>query len=512
MKRLHRILLLILAICCISIPAFADDPGQDLPASFEEGAVRDLPVSAGPLRINMSYIVKGNYLAGNPLFYVYLESDDAHYFIKLNYNPDTEVSTAKLENPIVGDYKITYWSPLPDNDEMSEIMAKDIDTIPSRNTFNQVRDTLRIYAGGALFLCKSQPTSLHIGNTATTLNLKSEVGYDSFIPANYIDVADIDTVAESFDLMLYTSDAYSTQGTMIDKVSTSGGTNAGKGQTKYFRDIICPAPGHYYFLIKEKVHADYMKSDKSSLMDAYVDYNGDRLCVNRISITKGGKTRTIEVHLTGENTLNIKVTDPELSGGRYYIYGSFSTTFPDEKPEDGSYTGTLTPMSKSGSNAYTISVTPPFEEWGSYVIVKKVNGRIDRGCTVNLPYHCMRDNGMVSTVWRMRPRAYFLNRYAKPKISNTAFTSLKGGVKQFTVKWKKMSAPISGYELEYSTSKKFDKLVNKKKFVSLNNTSFSNKNTKKNTTYYFRIRTFRKISPKVKIYSDWSKVESVKTS
>ena len=312
--------------------------------------------------------------------------------------------------------------------------------------------------------------------------------------------------------MLYTSDAYSTQGTMIDKVSTSGGTNAGKGQTKYFRDIICPAPGHYYFLIKEKVHADYMKSDKSSLMDAYVDYNGDRLCVNRISITKGGKTRTIEVHLTGENTLNIKVTDPELSGGRYYIYGSFSTTFPDEKPEDGSYTGTLTPMSKSGSNAYTISVTPPFEEWGSYVIVKKVNGRIDRGCTVNLPYHCMRDNGMVSTVWRMRPRAYFLNRYANPKISNTAFTSLKGGVKQFTVKWKKMSAPISGYELEYSTSKKFDKLVNKKKFVSLNNTSFSNKNTKKNTTYYFRIRTFRKISPKVKIYSDWSKVKSVKTS
>ena len=90
MKRLHRILLLILAICCISIPAFADDPGQDLPASFEEGAVRDLPVSAGPLRINMSYIVKGNYLAGNPLFYVYLESDDAHYFIKLNYNPDTD--------------------------------------------------------------------------------------------------------------------------------------------------------------------------------------------------------------------------------------------------------------------------------------------------------------------------------------------------------------------------------------------------------------------------------------
>ena len=60
MKRLHRILLLILAICCISIPAFADDPGQDLPASFEEGAVRDLPVSAGPLRINMSYNVKFN--------------------------------------------------------------------------------------------------------------------------------------------------------------------------------------------------------------------------------------------------------------------------------------------------------------------------------------------------------------------------------------------------------------------------------------------------------------------
>ena len=500
MKRVHRILLLLLAICCIGISTFAAEPTQDL------------PVSAGPLRIRMSYDIKGNYLAGNPLFYVYLESEDAHYFIKLNYDFNTEVSTAELQSPVIGDYKVTYWSPLPDNDEMSEIMAKDINTVPSRNTFNQVRNTLRIYAGGALFICKDQPTSLQIGDTATTLNLKSEVGYDSFIPANYIDVADIDTVAESFDLMLYTSDANGTQGTQIDKVSTNGGTNAGKGQTKYFRDIICPAPGHYYFLIKEKVHADYMKGDKPTLMDAYVGYNGDRLCVNKISIIKGGKTRSIEVHLRGENTLNVTVTDPELSGGKYYIYGPFKTTFPDENATDGSYSNTLTPMSKSGSNTFTISVTPPFEVWGSYVIVKKVNGRIDRGYTVNLPYHCMDENGKVSTVWRMRPRAYFLNRYNAPKIKNTAFTSLKGGVKQFTVKWKKMSAPISGYELEYSTSKKFDKNVNKKKYVSLNNTSFSNKNTKKNTTYYFRIRTYRKISPKVKVYSAWSKVKSVKTS
>ena len=101
MKRVHRIILLILAICCIGISTFAAEPTQDL------------PVSAGPLRIRMSYDIKGNYLAGNPLFYVYLESEDAHYFIKLNYDFNTEVSTAELKSPVIGDYKVTYWSPLP---------------------------------------------------------------------------------------------------------------------------------------------------------------------------------------------------------------------------------------------------------------------------------------------------------------------------------------------------------------------------------------------------------------
>ena len=95
----------------------------------------------------------------------------------------------------------------------------------------------------------------------------------------------------------------------------------------------------------------------------------------------------------------------------------------------------------------------------------------------------------------------------------TSITKLRANRKGIAVKWKKQDKQVSGYQLEYSTSKKFKSsktlTVKKTKTVSakLNRLKAKKK-------YYVRIRTFRnvKISGKTeKLYSNWSAAKVVKT-
>lgn len=98
----------------------------------------------------------------------------------------------------------------------------------------------------------------------------------------------------------------------------------------------------------------------------------------------------------------------------------------------------------------------------------------------------------------------------KPK--STSIKKLTKGKKQFKVTWKKASS-ISGYQIQYSTDKKFKK-NNKAVTAKKSSTSATIKKLKSKKTYYVRVRTYKtvKINGKVtKAYSSWNKVKSVKT-
>ena len=88
-------------------------------------------------------------------------------------------------------------------------------------------------------------------------------------------------------------------------------------------------------------------------------------------------------------------------------------------------------------------------------------------------------------------------------------SKLKGEKKSLTVKWKKGTSNIDGYEIQYSLKEDFSskKTV---KVTGRNETEEEIKKLKKKKTYYIRIRTWTKVSGK-KYYSEWSKVKSVKT-
>lgn len=98
---------------------------------------------------------------------------------------------------------------------------------------------------------------------------------------------------------------------------------------------------------------------------------------------------------------------------------------------------------------------------------------------------------------------------AASKAPSTQITSIKAGNKSFTVKWKKKSC--TGYQVQYSTSKKFTSKTSKTlKVNKAKTTSKTVKKLKAKKKYYVRVRTY-KIVKKKNYYSKWSAKYSVTT-
>lgn len=95
----------------------------------------------------------------------------------------------------------------------------------------------------------------------------------------------------------------------------------------------------------------------------------------------------------------------------------------------------------------------------------------------------------------------------KPK--KTSIKKLSKGKKKFTVTWAKVSG-VKGYQIQYSSDKKFKKNNKSVTVTKQKKTKATVKKLKSKKKYYVRVRTYKTVNGK-KIYSSWSKVKSVKT-
>lgn len=104
--------------------------------------------------------------------------------------------------------------------------------------------------------------------------------------------------------------------------------------------------------------------------------------------------------------------------------------------------------------------------------------------------------------------------YVNTKYKKASIKKLKKGKKKITVQWKKVSG-VKGYQIQYSTSKKFTKKTTKSATISKQKTTSKTlKKLKSKKKYYVRIRTYKTVKfngKTVKVYSSWSKVKSIKT-
>ena len=100
-------------------------------------------------------------------------------------------------------------------------------------------------------------------------------------------------------------------------------------------------------------------------------------------------------------------------------------------------------------------------------------------------------------------------KWTKVKVAKASLTSAKNSKsKQILLKYKKVSG-AKGYEISYSTDKKFKKAVTKKNTAK---TSYTISKLKKGKIYYVRIRAYKMDSTGKKVYGKYSSVKKVKVS
>ena len=134
----------------------------------------------------------------------------------------------------------------------------------------------------------------------------------------------------------------------------------------------------------------------------------------------------------------------------------------------------------SASN-YTVSYASGRKNVGKYKVSVKFKGNY---------------SGTVSKTFTINPKA-------------TSLTKLTPQSKGFTAAWKKQTAQVTGYQLQYSTNKAFSGKTTKT-ITKYTTASATYKKLKAKKKYYVRIRTYKKVS-NTNYYSAWSAVKTVTT-
>lgn len=150
----------------------------------------------------------------------------------------------------------------------------------------------------------------------------------------------------------------------------------------------------------------------------------------------------------------------------------------------------------------------------SNIAASKIGSNLDnRGITVNI---IKKDEQNPSADSKTTISSNISNKETQniPAPKSTTLGSIKATKKAFTLTWKKVSAKvrntrIKGYQIQYSTNKKFKK-AKTKTVNGYKKNKITIKKLKSKKKYYVRVRTILKIKGKTS-YSKWSKIKTVKT-
>ena len=238
------------------------------------------------------------------------------------------------------------------------------------------------------------------------------------------------------------------------------------------------------------------------------------------SYTYNGKTKTPSVtvkdskgrKLKKGTDYTVKYSSGRKNVGRYAVKVTFK----------GNYSGTvkktfkINPAKVSNVKLSSTSYTYNGKTKTPSVTVKDSKGRkLKKGTDYTVKYSSGRKN-----VGRYAVKVTFKGNYTGSKTvyyyivpKSTSISRVSALRKGFKLSWKKQKTQTTGYQIQYSTSKKFKKA----KAVNVSKNKTTSKYIKKLSSkkkYYVRVRTYKKVKingKTKKVYSSWSKTKTVKT-
>ena len=215
-----------------------------------------------------------------------------------------------------------------------------------------------------------------------------------------------------------------------------------------------------------------------------------------------------------------------LKGTEFIYKGAHShtlkaTTTKATTSKDGKIVKTCTVCGKTVSTtvipkASSIKLEATTLTYNGKVRKPKVIVKDSKGKTISSSNYTVNYAGGLKNVGKYAVKVTLKGNYSgtktlyftiKPKA--TSISSLSAGSKKFTVKWKKQSTQVTGYQIQYSTSSKFTspKTVTVSSYKTTSKTISKLKGKKK---YYVRVRTYKTVG-KTKYYSSWSSAKSITT-
>lgn len=243
--------------------------------------------------------------------------------------------------------------------------------------------------------------------------------------------------------------------------------------------------------------------------------------------TNPGAGTGTETNGSGNNTASSSTSNSNAGTTANKSNNSSTAADPSSKKETASSNSSTANKTNSSSKATvkTVKLSKTVYIYDGKVkkpgvTVKNSLGKtLKKGTDYTVKYASGRKN-----VGRYAVKITFKGNYKGCKIlyfkilpKSTSISKVTAKSKGFTVQWKKQKTQVSGYQIQYSTSKKFTSKKTKSITIKSNKSkspSKAVKNLKSKKTYYIRIRTYKTVKLKgknVKIYSKWSTVKKVKT-
>ncbi len=306
-------------------------------------------------------------------------------------------------------------------------------------------------------------------------------------------------------------------------------------ETTGSKDSTCSYTGYKYTKTCLKCNKAYLKGDTIAKKDHIYDKG---VITKPATCTAAGiKTYTCTV-CKGKKTETIKATGHKWSGWSAYTKASYVADGKNKricynckrveystvkrltlKKPTGLKFSTLSTSSikfswnkVTGAQAYTLYYKTGSGGWKSvtttknYATVKKLKA----GTTYSFKVAALTGKYTEKGKTKYKYKSSYSSTVSS--ITNPAAASIKRAVskkkKEIVVEWKKISG-VSGYEVTYSTSKKFTKKTTKTAKVKASATKGYIKKLKSKKTYYVKVRAYKTFNKKP-VYGAYSKTKTVK--